>query len=123
MNPFIQGDVRILKDRSDCDRKLLFAGRTFIQTFANFHHRIGGNLVNLRRIATRADRAIRPTQEQIIERLKSEDEALYPASISQYEKGKREPSLLVLLRYARLIGVSMETLVDDELNLPKRTNR
>lgn len=63
------------------------------------------------------------TQEQVVERLKVEDEALYPASISQYEQGKREPPLLVLLRYARLVGVSMEMLVDDEMDLPKRFYR
>lgn len=28
------------------------------------------------------------------------------------------PSLPVLLRYARVVGVAMEVLVDDELDLP-----
>jgi transcriptional regulator with XRE-family HTH domain len=41
------------------------------------------------------------------------------AAISQFEAGTREPSLIVLLRYARLARVSMETLVDDEMKLPK----
>ena len=40
------------------------------------------------------------------------------AAISQFEAGTREPSLIVLLRYARLARVSMETLVDDKLKLP-----
>jgi hypothetical protein len=40
--------------------------------------------------------------------------------ISAYERGKREPPLPVLLEYARASGVSMESLVDDELDLPKR---
>lgn len=60
------------------------------------------------------------TQEQMIERLGCPDVRLYPASISQYEQGKREPPLLVLLAYARAAGVTMEMLVDDGLDLPSR---
>jgi transcriptional regulator with XRE-family HTH domain len=45
-------------------------------------------------------------------------EAAY-TSISGYERGKREPDLIVLLRYARLAKVPMETIVDDQLSLPK----
>ena len=37
------------------------------------------------------------------------------ALISQYETGKRQPSLPVLLKYARVAGVLMETLVDDKV--------
>lgn len=40
-------------------------------------------------------------------------------AISRYENGKREPSLLELLEYARLGGTTMETLVNDRLKLPK----
>jgi len=40
--------------------------------------------------------------------------------ISDYENGKRLPSLLELLAYARAAGVSMEVLVDDDLNLPRK---
>ena len=58
------------------------------------------------------------TQEQMIERLNCPDSPLYPASISQYEQSKREPPLLVLLAYARVAGVAMEMLVDDDLDLP-----
>jgi len=42
------------------------------------------------------------------------------ARISEYEQGIREPSLMVLLGYARLAGVYMEALVDDELDLPDK---
>lgn len=38
--------------------------------------------------------------------------------ISEWETGRREPSLLVLLKYARGANVAMELLVDDELDLP-----
>lgn len=41
------------------------------------------------------------------------------ASVSGYERGEREPPLPVLLAYARLGKVPMETLVDDDLKLPK----
>jgi transcriptional regulator with XRE-family HTH domain len=41
------------------------------------------------------------------------------ASISGYERGEREPSLPVLLKYARLAGVSTDVLIDDKLKLPK----
>jgi transcriptional regulator with XRE-family HTH domain len=40
-------------------------------------------------------------------------------SISGFERGAREPDLIVLLRYARLAKVPMETLVDDKLKLPE----
>jgi transcriptional regulator with XRE-family HTH domain len=60
------------------------------------------------------------TQPQMIEKLNVKDEPLRPASISGYELGKREPPLLVLLRYARIYGCTMETLVDDKLKLPDR---
>jgi transcriptional regulator with XRE-family HTH domain len=41
-------------------------------------------------------------------------------NLSVYESGKREPSLLVLLRYARTAGIALELLVDDELDLPAK---
>jgi transcriptional regulator with XRE-family HTH domain len=41
------------------------------------------------------------------------------SAISQYELGTREPSLLVVLKYARLAGVSTDVLIDDKLSLPK----
>ena len=41
------------------------------------------------------------------------------ASISGYERGEREPPLPTLLAYARLARVPMETLVDDEMKLPR----
>jgi len=40
--------------------------------------------------------------------------------ISDYETGKSEPPLPVLLRYARLAGVCVETLIDDDLKLPAK---
>lgn len=40
--------------------------------------------------------------------------------ISDYERGLRVPSLLEVLAYARAAGVSMDVLVDDNLDLPKK---
>lgn len=38
--------------------------------------------------------------------------------IAHYERGNREPTLPVLLAYARAANIYMEFLVDDKLNLP-----
>jgi hypothetical protein len=43
---------------------------------------------------------------------------LYPGYISGYERGLREPPLVVLLQHARLAAVPLENLVDDNLDLP-----
>jgi transcriptional regulator with XRE-family HTH domain len=40
--------------------------------------------------------------------------------ISEYETGKGEPPLPVLLRYARIAGVCVEVLIDDALDLPAK---
>ncbi len=40
--------------------------------------------------------------------------------ISDYETGKSEPSLIVLLQYARAAGICVDVLIDDEMNLPNR---
>lgn len=42
---------------------------------------------------------------------------VHPTNISGYETGKREPPYPVLLRYARLVGVSTDTLIDDKLEI------
>ena len=40
--------------------------------------------------------------------------------ISKYERGVLEPPLHVLLGYARLVGISTDVLIDDELDLPRK---
>lgn len=60
------------------------------------------------------------TQEQMASRLCHVKAPPQPGLISRFEQGKREPSLLVLLEYARIAGVPMESLVDDEVDLPRR---
>ena len=46
------------------------------------------------------------------------DESHFRSAISGYELGTREPPLPILLKYARLIGVSTDVLIDDEMDLP-----
>lgn len=58
------------------------------------------------------------TQEQMFRRLGDTKTALYEGHITEYESGRREPPIQVLLRYARVAGVPMEMLADDELELP-----
>ena len=41
------------------------------------------------------------------------------SAVSNFELGTREPDLIVVLRYSRLAGIPMETIVDDQLNLPE----
>jgi transcriptional regulator with XRE-family HTH domain len=62
------------------------------------------------------------TQEGMVERLRpfSRRSPIYPGHISEFESGKREPSLLVLLAYAKVAGVSTDVLIDDEQALPDR---
>jgi transcriptional regulator with XRE-family HTH domain len=62
------------------------------------------------------------SQNEILSRM-GLTERLNRDDISKYERGVREPSLLVLLRYARTAGVSTDVLIDDELDLPAKLNR
>jgi transcriptional regulator with XRE-family HTH domain len=59
------------------------------------------------------------SQSEIISRM-GLTERLNRDDISKYERGVREPSLLVLLCYARAAGVCLDSLVDDEIDLPSR---
>jgi hypothetical protein len=48
------------------------------------------------------------------------DAKILRSAVSGYELGTREPPLPILLKYARLVGISTDVLIDDELNLPGR---
>lgn len=63
--------------------------------------------------------ALSLSQNEIVRRM-SLEERLNRDDISKYERGVREPSLPVLLRYARLARVSTDTLIDDEMDLPAK---
>jgi transcriptional regulator with XRE-family HTH domain len=57
------------------------------------------------------------SQNEILKELGFED-VFDRSTISHYESGDREPPLPVLLRYARIINVYVDVLIDDELDLP-----
>jgi transcriptional regulator with XRE-family HTH domain len=59
------------------------------------------------------------SQTEILKRLDVEGMIVYNR-ISDYELGKREPPLPILLRYGRLAGVCVDVLIDDELDLPAK---
>jgi transcriptional regulator with XRE-family HTH domain len=58
-------------------------------------------------------------QSQMFKRLGETPSKIYASHISSYEQGTREPPLDVLLQYARIAGVPMEILINDELDLPE----
>lgn len=60
------------------------------------------------------------TQEEMRQRLAYGKDARAAGHISEFERDLREPPLVVLLHYARAAGVTMEMLVDDELDLPSK---
>jgi DNA-binding XRE family transcriptional regulator len=50
----------------------------------------------------------------------SDDEvSIYRQDVHRYENNQTDPSLIILLRYARLARVKMEIFADDKLDLPK----
>jgi transcriptional regulator with XRE-family HTH domain len=57
------------------------------------------------------------SQTSLARELTHKQSALYPSHISQFERGERQPSLVLALAYARFRGVSLEILADDELSL------
>lgn len=59
------------------------------------------------------------SQSELLRRMELEDAISYK-KISDYERGEREPSLLIILRYARVANVSTDVLIDDELDLPAK---
>lgn len=77
--------------------------------------RLPDKLLNIRQL-------LRISQEEMVNRLRplASGSPIYPGHISEFESGKREPSLLVLLAYAKLASVSTDMLIDDQLELPER---
>jgi len=57
------------------------------------------------------------SQTEIVRALNYKASPLRPAQISQFETGRREPPLMLLLAYARLAGVSTDVLIDDKQSL------
>jgi transcriptional regulator with XRE-family HTH domain len=75
--------------------------------------RLAGKLLQIR---TRLDLS----QSQMLRTLGDTGTKLHAPHISEYESGKREPPLVVLLQYARAAGVPVEILIDDEKDLPEQ---
>jgi DNA-binding XRE family transcriptional regulator len=59
------------------------------------------------------------SQTQMLARMGLE-ETMHYGRISEYEQGKREPTLMTLLAYARAASVHLEDIVDDDLDLPRK---
>ena len=74
--------------------------------------RLAEKLVRIRRI-------LDLSQDGIIRRM-GVAEKITREDISKYERGLREPSLLVLLEYARAARVWVDVLIDDSLDLPEK---
>jgi transcriptional regulator with XRE-family HTH domain len=92
-------------------RRCVLMGRS-PRTLRHYPRRLGAKLLRIRT-------ALGLSQNGMLERLGS-PEGLLGTSISAYERGAREPPLLVLLNYARIASVGVETLIDDDLDLPER---
>ena len=69
----------------------------------------------LRQIRTK----LKLSQNEMLRELGLEDQ-YNRSAVSGWETSHREPPLPVVLRYAKLTGISTDLLIDDELNLPAR---
>jgi transcriptional regulator with XRE-family HTH domain len=74
--------------------------------------RLAGKLIQIRV-------ALALSQNEMISRLGLSEE-LIREELSAFERGVRQPPLVVLLKYARCVGISTDVLIDDELDLPDK---
>lgn len=74
--------------------------------------RLAAKLVQIRN-------ALNLSQDDMIRRLGLEH-LLTREEVSKYERGLRVPSLPTLLKYARAAGLTVDDLIDDESDLPKK---
>ena len=61
-------------------------------------------------------RSLGISQGELVQRLGVQD-LIHYTNISKYELDKNEPPLAILLGYARLAGIPVEQIIDDELEL------
>jgi transcriptional regulator with XRE-family HTH domain len=59
------------------------------------------------------------SQNGMVRRMGAE-ELIGQNTISEYELGKREPPLPILLKYAEAAGVCLDVLANDNLDLPSK---
>lgn len=71
--------------------------------------RLGEKLLKIRE-------SLGDSQAAFLKRL-GNPESIIQTSISAYEKGRREPPLLILLKYAQIANVSTDVLINDSLDL------
>ena len=64
-------------------------------------------------------RALGLSQIQLVKQM-GVDGILAYHRISEYESGRREPALWVLLAYARVAGIHVEDMIDDNRDLPEK---
>jgi transcriptional regulator with XRE-family HTH domain len=63
---------------------------------------------------------LRLSQAGMAEALEKQDVKAYPSYIARYELEERVPGPLTLLAYAKIARVSVEQIIDDELDLPAK---
>jgi transcriptional regulator with XRE-family HTH domain len=61
-------------------------------------------------------RSLRVSQGELVRQLGAQA-LIDHTTISKYELDKNEPPLAILLAYARLTGIPVEQIIDDELEL------
>jgi transcriptional regulator with XRE-family HTH domain len=74
--------------------------------------RLGDKLLQIRS-------ALGLSQTEMLKRLGFEESIFY-TRVSDYELGKRIPPLPLVLQYARIAGVHVEDIIDDDLDLPDK---
>jgi transcriptional regulator with XRE-family HTH domain len=74
-------------------------------------NRLGEKLLGIRN-------GLNLSQSEMINLLGFGDE-ITQSQISAFERNARIPSLIVLLNYARCVGINLEILIDDKMDLPK----
>jgi transcriptional regulator with XRE-family HTH domain len=78
----------------------------------HYPKRLGEKLLRIRRV-------LGLSQNEMLKYL-GMPEGLLGTSISAYERGVREPPLLILLEYARIAGVCVDVLIDDDVDVPTK---
>jgi transcriptional regulator with XRE-family HTH domain len=68
---------------------------------------------------TQVRSALGLSQNELLSRIGLADK-LNRDDISKYERGVREPSLIVILRYAEVAGICVDVLINDKLDLPAK---
>ena len=57
------------------------------------------------------------SQREIVVALNYKATPLRASQVSQYENGQREPTMMLVLAYAKLAGISTDVLIDDKITV------